>query len=93
MVCLIGCIIACIENMHTIKKSYVIYNYGTSRYHQVTSVGSNIAVNIWWKHLHSFIPRQCDNISSGTLDKFHFSSLEKNGDDSAEDDDEPENLM
>ena len=64
-----------------------------SRYHQVTSVGSNIAVNIWWKHLHSFIPSKCNNPSTdATLDQFHFSSLQKNGDDDGEDD-EPETLL
>ena len=63
------------------------------RYHQVTSVGSNIAVNIWWKHLHSFVPSKCDNMPSGaTLNQFHFTSLDENGDDDAEED-EPGSLM
>lgn len=63
-------------------ESFPQYLSTISRYHQVTSVGSNIAVNIWWKHLRSFIPRQCDNIPPGaTLDQFYFNSLEKNGDD------------
>ncbi|XP_028412670.1 tRNA wybutosine-synthesizing protein 5-like [Dendronephthya gigantea] len=61
-------------------------------YHQVTSVGSNIAVNIWWKHLSSFIPRKCDGMPPGTLNQFHFSSLHKNGADDAEDE-EAETLI
>ena len=73
-----------------------------SRYHQVTSVGRNIAVNIWWKHLQSFVPSKCDDMPPGaTLDQFQFTSLKKNGaaDDDDDDDaaaaegDEPENLM
>lgn len=70
-------------------------------YHQVTSVGRNIAVNIWWKHLQSFVPSKCDDMPPGaTLDQFQFTSLKKNGaddddddDDAAAEGDEPENLM
>jgi hypothetical protein len=77
--------------------TYPDWNYqpSISRYHQVTSVGSNIAVNIWWKHLHSFIPSKCgDPSTDATLNQFQFSSLEKNGDDdAADDDDDPDSLM
>ncbi len=61
----------------------------------MTSVGSNIAVNIWWKHLHSFVPSKCADPPTGaTLDQFHFSSLQNNGDgDEDADDDEPVSLM
>ena len=72
----------------------------------MTSVGRNIAVNIWWKHLHSFVPSKCDDMPPGaTLDQFQFTSLKKNGADDDDDDDddddaaaaaegdEPENLM
>lgn len=60
-------------------------------YHQVTSTGRNIAVNIWWKHLHSFVPSKCDKMEKGaTLDKFNFSSLENEKGANAEDSEEEE---
>lgn len=62
-------------------------------FHQVTSSGRNIAVNIWWKHLPSFIPKNCENIEKGaTLDKFNFSTLEK-GEGDEEGEEEPEGLL
>ena len=54
----------------------------------MTSTGNNLAVNIWWKHLRtSFTPKNCGKIagSNTSLDKFYFSSLAKNGDDSGGD--------
>ena len=81
------------ESKHLERKPHQYWAVTLFRYHQVTSVGSNIAVNIWWKHLQSFIPSKCDNMPSGaTLNQFHFSSLSKNGDDDSEDA-EPETLM
>ena len=63
----------------------------SDRFHQVSSTGRNIAVNIWWKHLHSFVPGKCDKMEKGaTLDKFNFSSLDKEKGGSEDEDEEGE---
>ena len=72
---------------------FSIVTFWVTRYHQVSSTGRNIAVNIWWKHLHSFVPSKCDNMEKGaTLDKFSFTSLEKKTGEEGEGEEEAEGL-